>query len=96
MKAWAEDQLIAGSIITFLADTRCEFTRAIGMCMDHPQPLGELGNVRCKRFVLLVENGIVSHVEVSEAPDDPAGDKDPQGPITRKTRVEHILELLKN
>jgi len=94
MKAWAKDQKIEGSIITFLGDTRREFSEAVGMCMDHAGPKHALGSKRCKRFVLIVENGIVKNVEVSEAPDDPAGDNDPTGPITAKTRVEHILELL--
>lgn len=94
MQAWAKDQGVEGSMITFLADTRCEFTSALGMCISHPGPRGALGNVRCKRFVLICEDGIVQHVEVSEAPDDPAGDNEPNGPITARTRVEHILELL--
>jgi len=94
MKAWATDQKVDGSIITFLADTRGEFTKAIGMFMDHPGPLDALGNPRCKRFVLVCENGIVKNVEVSEAEGDPAGDNNLDGPITKKTRVEHVLSLL--
>jgi len=94
MKAWAKDQKTEGSIIRFLADTRCQFTRKIGMSMLHPGPKGALGNIRCKRFVLVVEDGEVKNVEVSEGPDDPAGDNEPDGPITAKTRVEHILTLL--
>jgi len=94
MKAWAKDQKVEGSIVRFLADTRCQFTRKIGMSMLHPGPKGALGNIRCKRFVLVVEDGEVKHVEVSEGPDDPAGDNEPDGPITAKTRVEHILTLL--
>jgi len=94
MKGWAKDQGIEGSIITFLADTRCEFSEALGMCMDHPGPKGALGNTRCKRFVLVVDDGTVKSVEVSEGPGDPAGDNQPDGPITKRTRVEHILDLL--
>jgi len=94
MQGWAREQKIEGSMVTFLADTRCEFSEAIGMCMDHPGPRDALGSTRCKRFVLVVENGIVKNMEVSEAPDDPAGDNDPEGPVTAKTRVEHILTLL--
>lgn len=94
MQAWAKDQSVDGSIITFLADTRGEFTEAVGMFMDHAGPKEALGNPRCKRFVLVCDNGVVSNVEVSEAPDDPAGDNKPDGPITAKTRVEHVLELL--
>lgn len=94
MKAWAVDQKVEGSLITFLADTRGEFTEALGMFMDHPGPKEALGNRRCKRFVLVCENGVVKHVEVSEGPGDPAGDNEPQGPITKKTRVENVLTLL--
>mmetsp|Transcript_181977 Transcript_181977/g.442747 ORF Transcript_181977/g.442747 Transcript_181977/m.442747 type:complete len:95 (-) Transcript_181977:244-528(-) len=94
MQAWAKDQGVEGSIVTFLADTRCEFSEAIGMCMDHAGPKHALGNTRCKRFVLVVDNGIVKNVEVSEGPDDPAGDANPAGPITKKTLVENILTLL--
>jgi len=94
MKAWAKDQKIEGSMVTFLADTRCEFSEAIGMCMDHPGPRDALGGTRCKRFVLVVDNGVVKNIEVSEGPDDPAGDNEPDGPVTAKTRVEHILTLL--
>jgi len=94
MQAWAKDQGVEGSIISFLADTRGEFSEAIGMCMDHPGPLYALGNTRCKRFALIVQDGVVQHVQVSEGPDDPAGDNDPDGPITAKTLVENILCLL--
>jgi len=94
MKAWAKDQKVEGSMIRFLADTSCKFTRKIGMSMLHPGPKGALGNIRCKRFVLVVDDGEVKNVEVSEGPDDPAGDNEPDGPVTAKTRVEHILTLL--
>jgi len=94
MKAWAMDQKVEGSMIRFLADTSCKFTRKIGMSMLHPGPKGALGNIRCKRFVLVVDDGEVKNVEVSEGPDDPAGDNEPDGPVTAKTRVEHILTLL--
>merc|ERR1712050_659475 len=69
-------------------------TKAVGMFMDHPGPKEALGNPRCKRFFLICEDGVVKNIEVSEAPDDPAGDNEPNGPVTAKTRVEHILELL--
>lgn len=94
MTGWAKDQKIEGSMITFLADTRCEFTRAVGMVMNHPGPMQALGNERCKRFVLIVDDGVVSHVEVSEAEGDPAGDANPEGPVSARTMVDHILTLL--
>eukprot|EP00931_Biecheleriopsis_adriatica_P046909 TRINITY_DN2699_c0_g2_i1.p1 TRINITY_DN2699_c0_g2~~TRINITY_DN2699_c0_g2_i1.p1 ORF type:complete len:119 (+),score=24.24 TRINITY_DN2699_c0_g2_i1:286-642(+) len=93
MTGWAKDQGIEGSMITFLADTRSEFTKAMGMLMDHPGPNQAIGKGRCKRWVCVVNDGQVTAVEVSEAPDDPAGDANPEGPVTAKTRVEHVLSL---
>ena len=43
----------------------------------------------------LIENGIVKAVNVSEAEGDPAGDNEPEGPVTALTRVETMLELAK-
>lgn len=94
MKAWAADQKIAGSIITFLADTRGELTNALGMFMDHPGPRGALGSARCKRFALICQDGVVKNLLVSEAADDPAGDNDATGPIAAKTMVEAVLPIL--
>jgi len=93
MKAWAKDQGVEGSMLTFMADTRCELTRALGMAIGHPGPKSALGSIRCKRFVLIVQDGLVKHVEVSEAEGDPAGDNDPSGPVTARTRVDHVLSL---
>ena len=64
MQGWAKEQGVAGSMVTFLADTRCELTRALGMVLDHPGPMGALGNVRCKRFVLVIKDGVVAYVGV--------------------------------
>ena len=60
----------------------------------HPGPMGDLGNTRCKRFVLIVDNGKVTHVQLSEAEGDPAGDNDPHGPVAAETMVAKILTLL--
>lgn len=77
MAAWAKDQKIEGSIITFLGDTRSELTQALGLVLDHPGPMGVLGNPRCKRFSMLVDNGIIKTINIAEAADDPAGDDKP-------------------
>jgi len=99
MKGWAKDLGIQegpdnDQFIKLFADTRGEFTKAVGMFMSHPGPMSALGNDRCKRFVLVCENGIVKNVEVSEAPDDPAGDNDPKGAVTKRTLAETILDLI--
>lgn len=88
MEAWAKDQGVAGSMITFLADTRCELTKKLQMSLEHPGPMSVLGNTRCKRFALLVEDNVIKAVEVSEAPDDPAGG----GATLYKSCVEHMLK----
>mmetsp|Transcript_4244 Transcript_4244/g.10744 ORF Transcript_4244/g.10744 Transcript_4244/m.10744 type:complete len:95 (-) Transcript_4244:70-354(-) len=94
MVGWGKEQKIEGSIIRFLADTRCEFARACGMVITHPGPNFALGNQRSKRFVIIAEDGVAKKVFLSEGPDDPAGDNDAQGPITYQTLVENILNEL--
>lgn len=104
MKAWAKDQGIddnekrfstrfvdgrAESNVTFLADTRCELTKALDLVMDHPGPLHVLGGLRCKRFAAFYDNGICKALHVSEGPDDPAGDTDPSASL-----VEGMLPVL--
>ena len=42
MDGWAKDQGVEGSIVTFLADTRAELTKALGMEMTHPGPMEAL------------------------------------------------------
>ena len=77
MKGWAADQKIAGSFITFLADTRCELTQELGVVLDHEGVMDVLGFPRCQRFSMLIDDGIIKTVNVAAAPDDPAGDTNP-------------------
>jgi len=81
MKAWGEDQGIEDSFITFLGDPAAELTDALGVRMTHPGPpsVGIIG--RCKRFAMIVEDGVVTYVAISEGPDDPAGDDDPSASL---------------
>lgn len=74
MEAWAKDQKIAGTNITFFADTTSALTKELDMVLDAAGPMKDLGNPRCKRFALIVDKGVIKHVAVSEGPDDPAGD----------------------
>jgi peroxiredoxin len=76
MEAWAKDQKIAGSPVEFFSDTSGVLTEALGTVLDAPGPVSSLGGKRCKRFALVVDDGVVKYVGVSESPDDPAGDKD--------------------
>lgn len=74
MEAWAKDQKIAGTNITFVADKGSVLTKALDMTLDASGVVAALGNPRCKRFALYVDNGVIKHVAVSEGPEDPSGD----------------------
>jgi len=77
MGAWAKDQGAEGSMVKFLGDPTSEMTQALGMVLDDAGVMGVLGNPRCKRFALFVDDGIIKVCNVSEGPGDPAGDGDP-------------------
>mmetsp|Transcript_71505 Transcript_71505/g.202820 ORF Transcript_71505/g.202820 Transcript_71505/m.202820 type:complete len:84 (-) Transcript_71505:287-538(-) len=72
MEGWAKDQGIAGSMITFLADTRSELTQALDLVLDAPPAMAVLGNPRCKRFSILVEDGTIKALNVAggDVPDE--------------------------
>ena len=67
MDAWAADQKIEGSMLTFLADPRSEVTQELGMILDHPGPISKLGYNRSKRFAMYIEDGIIKVWKVSRA-----------------------------
>ena len=63
MGAWARDQKTAGKI-RMLADGSATYTKALGLALDlTARGLG----IRCQRFSMLVENGIVKRLNI-EAP----------------------------
>jgi peroxiredoxin 5 len=78
MGAWAKDQKIEGSNIVFLGDPNSVVTRALDLELTNPGPCADLGPGRCKRFAMFVEDGVIKVINVSEAPDDPAGDARPE------------------
>ncbi len=63
MGAWGRDQKV-GSKIRMMADGSAEYTRALGLEFDLNK--GGMG-MRCKRFSMLVDNGVVKSLNV-EAP----------------------------
>mmetsp|Transcript_8314 Transcript_8314/g.18597 ORF Transcript_8314/g.18597 Transcript_8314/m.18597 type:complete len:90 (-) Transcript_8314:83-352(-) len=89
MNAWAKDQKVEGSMISFYGDTTGAFTRALGVEMNHPGPMRVLGNPRCKRHAMIVENNVIKKIFVAEGKDDPAGDDKPDVSL-----VENILANL--
>ena len=76
MLAWAKDQKIGGSLVTFISDQSSALTKSLDVELVHPDVMRDLGNPRCKRFAMYVDNGTIKHVAVSESADDPTGDKD--------------------
>jgi len=90
MTAWATDQGVAGSCLTFLGDPTSVFTKSLDLVLDAPGPMSVLGNSRCKRFSMLVEDGVVKKVNVAASDDDPAGDDNPTISL-----VEQMLEDIK-
>lgn len=60
MGAWGKDQN-AGDAVMMLADGSAKFTEAAGLVLD----LTERGlGVRCERFAMIVEDGVVSNIFV--------------------------------
>mmetsp|Transcript_42011 Transcript_42011/g.77770 ORF Transcript_42011/g.77770 Transcript_42011/m.77770 type:complete len:93 (-) Transcript_42011:261-539(-) len=91
MKAWAADQKIDGSMITFMGDPHTELTRALDIEMTHPGPRSVGIANRCKRHAMYVDDGEVKFFAISEDDDDPAGDDDPED-----TCAPALLEAIKS
>lgn len=79
MDAWAKDQGVEGSHITFYADPYGTFTKHFDMVMTHPGPYGKGLVERCKRYALYLDDGVVKYQALAEDYDfDPAGDDFPE------------------
>ena len=89
MTAWSKDQGADDSLLTFYGDPSAKLTKALGMVLDHPGPMAKLGYPRSKRFAAYVVDGVVKAVEVSEKPDDPAGDDFPESSCV-ENMLKHI------
>ena len=62
MSAWGQEQQVGGKI-RMLADVDAEFTKDLGMEFDAS---GILGGIRSKRYSIIVENGVVTSLNVEE------------------------------
>eukprot|EP00794_Sanderia_malayensis_P017365 gene17365-19102_t len=60
MSAWGDQHETFGKI-HMLADMKADFTKAVGMELD---ATGLLGNIRSKRYAMIVENSIVKNIHV--------------------------------
>lgn len=94
MDAWEKDQKTAGTLIDLMGDTRSELTKALDLVLDHPGPMGVLGNPRCKRFSMLISDGKIKSLNVAAADDDPAGDDRPEVSMVDKMLTD--LKSLKD
>lgn len=64
MGMWAKETGGEG-VITFLADGNAEFAKATGLDVD--MSVAGLG-IRCRRFSMLVEDGVVKSINMGDAP----------------------------
>jgi peroxiredoxin len=64
MDVWAKETGGKGTL-TFLSDGNAEFAKSIGLDVD--LSVAGLG-VRCRRFSMLVEDGVVKQINIEEAP----------------------------
>lgn len=94
MKAWAADQKIEGSVLTFMGDPYSSLTNALDMKLTHDGPIGKGLTNRCKRSALYLVDGVVKAKEISEKPDDPAGDDFPES--TCAPNMLKVIEALKD
>jgi glutaredoxin-related protein len=92
MMAWGKNQCVEGSLITMMADTQGALTKALGVSMTHPGPIGKLGGPRCQRHAIYVDDGIIKAFEVAAYPDDPAGDANPEASCV-DNMLSHIPDL---
>ena len=60
MGAWGRDQKVSGKV-RMMADGAAEYTKKLGLEFDVPN----LG-VRCRRFSMLVDNGVVKSLNIEE------------------------------
>ena len=89
MDAWGRDLKIEGSMLSFYGDSASLLTKEIGMELTDSRVMAALGNPRCKRHAIIVDDMEVKEVFVAAAEDDPAGDGKPES-----TFVENILTYL--
>lgn len=79
MDAWGKS-LGAADKVRFLADTCAEFTKKADLNLDLT---AVLGNVRCKRFAMVVEGGIIKAINV-----------EPDGTGLSCSRASDVINLL--
>lgn len=95
MTAWSKDQGADDSLLKFYGDPSGALTKALGTTLDHPGPQGKGLYGRTKRFAAIVKDGVVTALEVSESPNDPAGDDYPESSCA-ESMLAHLAALAKS
>ena len=83
MRAWGKDnEIYDNHVFHFLADPKAEYAKLIGLPLD----LSSMphGNVRMARFVALVDNKIIKHIEI-----------EPDGLHKARSDAEPFLQAIK-
>merc|ERR1712142_1436899 len=79
MGAWGQAHKADGKVL-MLADTKADFARATGLEVDLKDVLG---SVRCKRFAMIIEDGVVKDLQI-----------EPDGTGMTCSLVENIITKL--
>ena len=75
-------------------DTSSELTKALGLQLTAAGPMRVLGNPRCKRFAMYVDNGIIKVFNVAEK--GPLGEEDPAGDdFPEVSCIDNMLKEIK-
>ena len=91
MDAWSRDSKNEGSFVQFLGDPFGDLTNSLGMLIDDAG-VRSVGLVdRCKRSVVICDDGEVKCVAVADREGDPAGGAHPD-----VTLVEAVLDYMKD
>lgn len=88
MKAWSTASGCDGTMITMVSDSGSKLTQALGLVLDHPGPVSVLGGPRCKRFSMLIDDGIIKTINIAATEDDPAGDDRPDISLVGKMLMD--------
>lgn len=88
MTAWGAELGADMTMLQFLGDTRRELTDALGVVLDDPGPMTVLGNKRCKRFSMLIDDGVIKTINIAATEDDPAGDNNPKISLVEKMLMD--------
>eukprot|EP01147_Barroeca_monosierra_P007710 gene7710-9916_t len=89
MEGWGRDQKVDGKV-RMLADTKGDLTKALGLELD---AVDALGNVRCRRFALLVNDNIVQVLLTQQHQFQQAAQLEEGGAMTCSL-AENIIDLL--